>query len=191
MDDETFIKVFRKMLEWEWYKDVPTTKLFLHCLLKVNYKDKLWKGRKIKRGQFWTSIKHLSEETGLTVKQVRTSLEKLTSTNEITHDGTSSGSLITVNAFTRYQSQGQAKGKAEANEGQARGEQGANEGQQLKKDNKDKKDKKEENIIIAREAPSEESPDDDGMGPTEYHEYILAKARERRRRQEEEMYGPI
>ena len=30
--DEEYVKMFRKLVFWEWYTDVNTTKLFLHCL---------------------------------------------------------------------------------------------------------------------------------------------------------------
>ena len=50
--DTEYIKLFRKMLNWEWYTDVNTKVLFLHCLLKANWKDGSWHGHKYKRGQF-------------------------------------------------------------------------------------------------------------------------------------------
>ena len=57
--DKEYIKVFRKMLQWEWYTDSKTKALFLHCLLKANWKDTKWKGMVIKRGQFVTSLPSL------------------------------------------------------------------------------------------------------------------------------------
>jgi len=81
---EGWIKIHRKMLEWEWYNDNNTKILFLHLLLTANHKDKKWQGKIIKRGQKITSIQHLADETNLTVQQIRTSLNKLKSTGEIT-----------------------------------------------------------------------------------------------------------
>ena len=37
-----FIALQRKVLEWEWYNDIPTKTLFIHILLKANFKDKNW-----------------------------------------------------------------------------------------------------------------------------------------------------
>ena len=61
-----YIKINRKILEWEWYRNINTKVLFLHCLLKANWKDGKFEGRGVKRGSFITSIKKLSLELGLT-----------------------------------------------------------------------------------------------------------------------------
>lgn len=37
---EGFIKISRKILDWEWYTDINTKTLFLHCLLKANFRTK-------------------------------------------------------------------------------------------------------------------------------------------------------
>lgn len=36
---EGYIKIYRQLLEWEWYDDIPTKVLFIHCLLKANFRD--------------------------------------------------------------------------------------------------------------------------------------------------------
>lgn len=33
------IKLFRKFLDWGWYQDINTKVLFIHMLLKANWKD--------------------------------------------------------------------------------------------------------------------------------------------------------
>jgi len=37
------------MLDWEWYDDINTKVLFIHLLIKANWKEKKWRGIKIKR----------------------------------------------------------------------------------------------------------------------------------------------
>jgi hypothetical protein len=148
--DEEYLKVFRKMVFWEWYTDVNTTKLFLHCLLMANWKPGRWKGISYKRGQFFTSISGLAHETGLTVKEVRTALEHLESTNEVASKTTNRYTLITVLSFDKYQGEGQAEGQAE---GQTRGKQRASKGQQ-NKNNKNNKNKK--NIEEDMASPKDE-----------------------------------
>lgn len=106
-----FIKVYRKFMEWEWYTDVNTTKLFLHCLLRANWKGGKWQGINYEPGEFITSLPSLSKETGLSIQQVRTSLEKLISTGELTSKTTdtstgrklSKNRIITVNNWDRHQ----------------------------------------------------------------------------------------
>lgn len=98
-----FIKLHIKFTEWEWYKDTNTKVLFLHCLLKANWKDAKFKGHDIKRGSFVTSLKSLSKETGLTIRQTRTAIEHLILTGELTNKSYSKFRIITVNNYEKYQ----------------------------------------------------------------------------------------
>lgn len=102
MEDD-WISIHRKFKDWQWYKNINVKTLFLHLLLKANFKDNYWKDVFVKRGQFITSIEHLAEETGLTVQQTRTALSKLKSTHEITIKTTSKYSLITIEKYDFYQ----------------------------------------------------------------------------------------
>lgn len=103
MDESGYIKIFRKILYWTWYKHVPTRLVFLHLLITANWKDKKWKGRIIKRGQVITGRKGLAKHTGLTEQQVRTAIENLKSTNEITIQSTKTYSLVTLMNYDLYQ----------------------------------------------------------------------------------------
>lgn len=78
-----FIMLRRELIDWEWYTDINTCKLFLHCLMKVNYSKKEWRGNVINKGEFITSYDKLAIETGLTVSKVRTALSKLINTDHI------------------------------------------------------------------------------------------------------------
>lgn len=98
-----YIKIFRKLLEWEWYTDGNTFRLFVHCLLKANWKAGSWKGQKYERGQFITSLPTLCEETGLTMRQARTALDKLKTTGEVTDKVTNKYRIITVKNYELYQ----------------------------------------------------------------------------------------
>lgn len=101
---EGWIKLHRKILDWEWYKNLPTRVLFLHILLTANYEDKTWKGIEIKRGQLITSLNHLSEQTGLTKQQVRSALDNLQITHNITRKITHNYTLVTIENYGLYQS---------------------------------------------------------------------------------------
>ena len=98
-----WIKLHRQLLEWEWYDDTNTKCLFLHCLLRANHSDTEWRGHKIKRGQFLTSVDTLTRETGLSVSQIRTSLKKLISTNEIASKSQARSTVITVLSYDSHQ----------------------------------------------------------------------------------------
>ena len=105
-----WIAVHYKLLDWEWYNDLPTRVLFLHLLLISNYEDHPWNGGVIKRGQALTSLRNLALETGLTLKQIRRSLGNLQTTSEVAHQGTHRYSIITVCNYDTYQHKTNQKG---------------------------------------------------------------------------------
>lgn len=98
-----YIKIDRKITEWEWYKNLNTKVVFFHCLLKANWKDGKFEGKIIKRGSFVTSIKKLSIEVCLTEDEVRTAIKHLISTGELTKQTTNKYSVITVSNYELYQ----------------------------------------------------------------------------------------
>lgn len=98
-----YIKLYRSILTWEWYQDVPTFIVFLHLLLTANYEDKRWKGMLIRRGETITSYAKIAEETGVSYQQARNAVSKLKSTGEITQVSTSKYSLIHIANFKFYQ----------------------------------------------------------------------------------------
>ncbi len=98
-----WIKLFSKFTEWEWYKDPNTMRLFVHCLLKANWKEAKFMGEVIPRGSFVTSLDKLAKELGLTVQEIRTALKHLISTNEVTSKSTNKYRIITVVNYELYQ----------------------------------------------------------------------------------------
>ena len=98
-----FILLHRKFIDWEWYSETNTKTLFIHCLFLANWEDKKWRGIEIKRGQFYTSLSHLAESIDLSIRSVRTSLDRLKMTNELIVETTSKGTKITVCKYDTYQ----------------------------------------------------------------------------------------
>lgn len=98
-----WIKLHRQILNWEWYSDTNTFRLFLHLLLTANFKDQKYQGKLIKKGSLLTGRDKLSYETGLSVREVRTCLERLKSTNEIAIKSNSKGTEIQVVNYDKYQ----------------------------------------------------------------------------------------
>ena len=99
-----FIKLYDKILNWEWYHDTNTFRLFIHLLLKANYKDVPFQGQVIKRGQYVTSLTSLAAGTALSIRQVRVSLNKLQMTGEVTSKAYPKYRVITVVKYDDYQS---------------------------------------------------------------------------------------
>lgn len=100
---ESWVKLFSKLIEWQWYKDQNTKSLFIHCLLKANWKDGKFEGMDVPRGSFVTGRKKLSEELGISEQSIRTSINKLKATNEITTKITNKFTIITIVNYEKYQ----------------------------------------------------------------------------------------
>ena len=96
MEDRTYIKLFRKMLKWEWYCDTNTFRVFMHILLKAQYNPSKYKGVDIGPGECVFGRKKWAEDLGLSEQQVRTALSHLQSTNEITIKSTNKFSVIHI-----------------------------------------------------------------------------------------------
>lgn len=103
MNDKGHITLARKMLNWGWYTDVNTFKLFIHVLLMANWKDGEFLGVKIKRGSFATSLDKLAKDTGLSKQCVRTALKHLNLTQEVTQQSHGKFTVITVKNYDTYQ----------------------------------------------------------------------------------------
>lgn len=103
MSNTSYIRLDRKILDWEWYGNINTCRVFIHMLLKAYWKDKKIEGNVIPRGSFPSSYGRLAEETQLTVDEVRTAVKHLISTKEITKHATSKYTVFTVNNYDAYQ----------------------------------------------------------------------------------------
>lgn len=99
----SYIKIHRKILKWEWYTDANTYRLFTHLLYKANFKGNRWMGNDILPGQLVMGRKELARELKLSEQEIRTSLGKLKSTNEITIKSTNKYSIVTICKWEDYQ----------------------------------------------------------------------------------------
>ena len=132
-----YVKISRKILDWEWYTDINTKVLFLHILLKANWKPGRFQGTEVPRGSLVTSQQNMAAETGLTIKNVRTALKHLENTGEVAVSRHPKFSVITVKNYNQYQS----GGSQVAVEGQS-------EGSQVATIEEGKKERKEECVLL-------------------------------------------
>ena len=98
-----WIKLHRQIVDWEWYTEHNTFRVFIHLLLTANHKDKKYRGIELKAGSIVTSRDILAMATGLSVRQVRTALDKLKTTNELTIKTSSQGTIIQIVNYSKYQ----------------------------------------------------------------------------------------
>lgn len=134
-NSQGWVRLHRQFLEWEWFDDANVFRLFIYCLLKANHNDNKYRGQVVKRGTFLTSLELLSKDTGLSVRSVRTSLNKLESTGELTSKRNAKGTIIQVVKYDCYQ----LATSETTNERQA-------SDKQVTTNKNDKKEKNEKNI---------------------------------------------
>ena len=70
-----FIKLPRGLIESRSARNPLQLALFVRILLQANREAKEWNGITVQRGQLATSLRSLSDNSGLTVSQVRTALQ--------------------------------------------------------------------------------------------------------------------
>jgi hypothetical protein len=105
--NETWLKLYRSMLDWEWYQDINTKVLFLHFLLIVNIRPQRKLGMSIPTGSIDRTQEQLATETGLTLRQLRTAISKLKLTGELTVVRGPKFSVYTLKNWSRYQAERQ------------------------------------------------------------------------------------
>lgn len=112
MRNESYIKLYRKITEWEHFKDGNTLQVFLFLLVSAVDKRMIYRGRELQAGQYITSIKLIGEATGLTYMQVRLSLKKLKDTGEINWETVNHEfTVYTVLNYAQYQGSKRRKNK--------------------------------------------------------------------------------
>lgn len=99
-----YIKLNRKIMDWEWYGNINTCRLFIHMLLRANWKDGRFEGKVIPRGSFVSSLPKLADETSMTIREVRTAISHLKSTGEVTCKTYPKYTVFTVKNYCEYQS---------------------------------------------------------------------------------------
>ena len=130
-----FILLHRKITEWEWYQNPNTFRVFLHCLLMANFTEGRFEGKNIQRGQFVTSLQSLSDQTSLSIRQVRVALDHLIMTGELTSKAFSKFRIITVVNYDKYQCNDKQDDKQMTDKRQANDKQMTSKRQQYKKNN--------------------------------------------------------
>lgn len=98
-----YIRLFRKLVDWEWYGDPVVKSVFIDLLIHANFKEKKWQGQIVKPGELVTSVSSIADRNGLSIQQVRTALAKLEKTGEINKRSTNKNTLIIVLNYKRYQ----------------------------------------------------------------------------------------
>lgn len=98
-----WVKIHRKLLEWEWYGDAHMVHLLVHLLLMATHEDRKYKGQTIKRGQLITTIKELAEALGASETSTRRRMKRLKSGGFLTIKVADNKTAITICNYDSYQ----------------------------------------------------------------------------------------
>ena len=96
-----WIKLYRKIEDWRWYKDALTFHLFIHLLLTVNFCPSANGENILGRGQIMVTRRSLTESTNISDRSIRTCIEKLQKSKEIliSQKATNRPHIITICNF--------------------------------------------------------------------------------------------
>jgi len=102
-----WVKLYRSLTKKGFYKKSDYVHLWIHILLKANHEPNEWiyknQTMKVKRGQFITSRKSLSAETGINGSKVERILKHLEIEQQIEQQNLFSSRLITIVNYSQYQ----------------------------------------------------------------------------------------
>lgn len=98
-----WVKIHRSILDWQWWPDDNTLRLFLFLILTANVEDRKWRNITVRRGQIVTTLPELSEKTNLSIQSLRTCLNRLEESGEINSQATNKYRVITICKFDTYQ----------------------------------------------------------------------------------------
>lgn len=99
-----YIKLFRKLTDWDRYDDLNMLGLWIHLLLEANWEDSEFRKKTIPRGSLLISVPVLAKRFKLTERQVRYMLNCLEDGGEIVKELSGRQLLITICKYDSYQS---------------------------------------------------------------------------------------
>lgn len=136
-EPSTWIKLDRNILEWRWFKNGNVLKVFLYLLVHASRVDREEGSVFIGRGELIATQAQISEGTGLSRQEVRTSLENLTSTKDITKEKRAGKVVISIPRYDAYQRSNQNSNHSSTNDQPSH----SNNYIYISNNKKDKKDK--------------------------------------------------
>lgn len=107
--EDGWIKLHRKMREWQHYQNPSVRMVFEDLLFAANSKKRFFHGTEVKRGETMISVSSLEYNTGLSRKTVIRALQILEKTGEIKRERLPHGIKTIITGYDSYQ--GEKKGR--------------------------------------------------------------------------------
>ena len=101
--NNTWIKLPRNFQNWRWYKESNMVHLYLYLVMNANLLSENYFDINIKRGEIMISLSRLSTDTNLSIKTLRTCLDRLKRTHEIEYRNLNHGRIIILVNYDMFQ----------------------------------------------------------------------------------------
>ena len=101
--NNTWIKLPRNFQNWRWYKESNMVHLYLYLVMNANLLSENFFDINIKRGEIMISLSRLSTDTNLSIKTLRTCLDRLKRTHEIEYRNLNHGRIIIIVNYDMFQ----------------------------------------------------------------------------------------
>lgn len=152
-DFKGWIKLDRRLLEWEWFDDPNTLSVWIYLLLNANIEPTSYKGKIIDRGCCHTTIPEIAKKCGISERSVRTALFHLKNAEQLTYQKSRNFSIVSILRYDEYQSNRQNK----------RQNSGQNNGQNLFINKKHSKECKKEHTLLECDSKRNGQSDANGV----------------------------
>ena len=139
--NNTWIKLHRNIIDWEWFHDRNCLMLLIYLNCRVNIEDKKWQGIVIKRGSMVLSWETLSCGVKLSIQQCRTAMKKLVDSGEVITASTNRYTMVTLVKWDKMQHKQQTDNKQITNKQQTDNKQIT-----TTKERKERKERKEKDF---------------------------------------------
>ena len=91
-----WIKLHRKYIEEDWYRDPKQRNIYIHLLITAAHEPTFIRGIYLRPGQTVTTVSELVKVSGMTTRQVRTGLKRLEQNHLVTSQTTNRFTVINI-----------------------------------------------------------------------------------------------
>lgn len=101
--NNSWLKLPRSFTSWRWYHDSKMVHVYLYFLLQANVRKTDYLSLTVYPGQVVTSLAIIAEDTGLSPRNIRTCLQKLSKTGDVKVQSNNKGTIVTLCDYSRFQ----------------------------------------------------------------------------------------
>lgn len=112
----TWIKLDRNIVNWRWFQNANTFRVWIYLLLTAEIKDREVGTGILPRGSVLTNYERLADILGMTYAQVRRAIENLKSTGELTTYQRGKFVEISILRYNEYQGESATKTQPKRNQ---------------------------------------------------------------------------